>query len=90
MSGNYYLIGVYGYKKCTPISLEGMTLQAVVQARNWQEPQLAEGEGYHICIPMKKRGVFESIKTGALFETSRMGWTEEAYNAFLDTVWGAV
>ena len=88
---DYYVIGVYGYKDCSPIHLDGYSLLGAKRAVNWQGVGGTPKTTFHICTPHPtERGTFVSIDTGALFAANRGGWAQEAWDSFLDRVWPQV
>lgn len=91
MNQNYYVVSVYGYKKATLLMLEGNTKERCIRAVKWQQHGQSDvSVRDYICKPHDtKRGVFVRVDNGLLFEVSRMAWTEEAFEAALDAIWGA-
>jgi hypothetical protein len=84
----HFVIGVYGYKNCSPVHLDGYTLEAAKRAKNWQGVGGGNSTTFHICTPHPtERGTFVSVDTGALFAANPSGWTKEAWADFLARTW---
>lgn len=84
--GNHFVVGVYGFKKATPVHLDGYTLADAKRAKAWQG---VGGETpMHICTPHPaERGTMVDVESGNHFPLNGGGWTEEAWNAFLQRTW---
>lgn len=90
MSKSYFCLAVYGYRKCCPVHLDGYTKADAARAKRWQQAGPGQSDTYHVVTPHPtERGTFVSVETGAHFEASRMGLTEEAWAKFLERTWGA-
>lgn len=84
----HFCLAVYGFKKCSPVHLDPYTKADAERAKRWQEVGPGQFGNYHVVKPATERGTFVSVETGAHFPASRMGWTEEAWNTFLNRIWG--
>ncbi|MRN79442.1 hypothetical protein [Brucella sp. 10RB9210] len=80
----HFVVGVYGYKNCSLLSMEGATMAECRRMIAWQGPC---GTPYHICRPTEERGVFASVETGNLFPVNRGPFTEKAFEAALNKIW---
>ncbi|MER8641017.1 hypothetical protein [Mesorhizobium sp. M1252] len=87
---DFFCLAVYGYKKCCPVHLDAYTKADAERAMRWQQVGPGQFDTYHVVQPHRtKRGTFVSVTTGAEFEASKMGFTDEAWTDFLSRVWGA-
>ncbi|MER9596104.1 hypothetical protein [Mesorhizobium sp. M0244] len=89
MSKGHFCLAVYGFKQCSPVHLEPYTKADAERAKRWQGIGPGGQGTYHVVTAHPtERGTFVSVETGAHFPASRMGWTDEAWNNFLNRTWG--
>lgn len=89
MRKNYYVLGVYGYQRCTVLHLEPYTRKEAERARRWQG-LYAGSNSYHVVTPHPTlKATFVSVSTGAHFEAQASHWTPEAWFSFILRTWPA-
>jgi len=91
MTKKFFCLAVYGYKDCSPVHLDPYTKANAERAVRWQQIGPGQFDTYHVVTPHPtERGTFVSTETGNHFPANRGGWAVEAWDRFLDSVWGPV